>query len=407
MELQLIEGASGASAGLDLAAWCIVYFTHALIWSLAAALLATRLRRPAIEHKLWKLALIGPLLSTVLARAPAFAPRLLEAPFVTTLRPHDVASSVIAWTPPGSFAAAWLPHVLSALAAVGLLRFFVSLARLARALRGRRPVADARLQARFASLCERMQTFGVRFTDSAHAAAPMVVGRREVCVPRTLLRAFSDAELDATLAHELAHIERGDGYWFPLIGLIEAVLWLQPLNHWLATRARASAELAADDRAVEVTRAPLELARALTRMAAMMHTTRRRGLVPALDSDEPTALQRVRRLVRRGVPACVQQASRLDRAARQAPVVGLLMLGLLSSSLRAEVSSQTVAHAAALGTRLEELDELARRIWELEQASAQLQSAAYTQPDSQHAQELEQALRHARATAAWKARSFE
>ena len=77
-----------------------------------------------------------------------------------------------------------------------------------------------------------------------------------------------DAELDSVLAHELAHLERRDGVWFPVVGVAVATLWLQPLCGWAAARFRDNAEQACDDRAVELTRDAPALARVLLQLAS-------------------------------------------------------------------------------------------------------------------------------------------
>ena len=117
-----------------------------------------------------------------------------------------------------------------------------------------------------------------------------------MCLPRGPLAALTDAELDPVLSHELAHLERGDGLWFPVVGALQAVFWLNPLNHWLASRFRESAELACDDRAVELTGNPLGLARALVHVASRAPFARRPSLLPSIAYSKSALLPRVRRL---------------------------------------------------------------------------------------------------------------
>jgi beta-lactamase regulating signal transducer with metallopeptidase domain len=415
--LHLLELGAGSPCALHWVALLIVYFAHAAIWTLAATLLRVGLRRPSIECSLWKLALVGPLLTSAASGLTGLAARTQPSTFSSTSSLESStgiaasAASEVSWTLANGTATAWLPTLMLALITVGLLRFLLSFVRLRRALRGRGPVEDARLRARFAALSERMGPAGVRFSESDLAPGPLVVGRREVCIPRGLLLTFTDAEVDAALAHELAHLERGDGFWFPLIGLIEAALWMQPLNHWVSARCRESAELAADDRAIEVTRAPLELARALARMAEVLGEAPRERLAPSLVSIEPMALQRVRRLVRHEAPLCACRDSATHRVACHAPVLGLVVFGFLSSYVHADVAHNPIAAKAPASTRTERPSSPAQRAYadgleELEQNLASLQSAPDTERDAERALELEQALRHARAIREWEARSF-
>jgi Zn-dependent protease with chaperone function len=72
------------------------------------------------------------------------------------------------------------------------------------------------------------------------------------------------------LRTSFAHIERRDCMWFVIAGLLHAVFWVHPATHWAVVRLRHTAELASDDRAVEITGDPLCLARALVRVAGPM-----------------------------------------------------------------------------------------------------------------------------------------
>ena len=83
--------------------------------------------------------------------------------------------------------------------------------------------------------------------ESAEIAAPAIVGwrRRLILLPQQW-REWSEAERQAVLAHEVAHIVRGDFVaWF--VAQLGVVLhFYNPLVHWLARRLRIEQELAAD-----------------------------------------------------------------------------------------------------------------------------------------------------------------
>lgn len=57
----------------------------------------------------------------------------------------------------------------------------------------------------------------------------------------------------AVLAHEMAHVARGDLAWAMVARIARLVWWWHPLVHLAAAQLRRSAELACDDRAIEVT----------------------------------------------------------------------------------------------------------------------------------------------------------
>lgn len=104
--------------------------------------------------------------------------------------------------------------------------------------------------------------------------------RPVIGVPERALDELDAAELDAVLAHELAHVARRDAWWH--MG-VQAWLALNPL-HLPARRAARSlaraTELSADAWAARLTGAPLELAGGLTKVAGWGHGAR--VPVPAL-----------------------------------------------------------------------------------------------------------------------------
>ncbi|WP_437675324.1 M56 family metallopeptidase [Sorangium sp. So ce131] len=427
----------------------LTYSAHAVVWTGAAALLARRKSLSSgARHFLWKMALLGPLATALLAagspwgaeRAPGSASYHREISVVSLV---DAPASTAPDAEPraggpresaGAEGSAWrmrgdlrwrLPAMFGVVtAALGLLRFTASALLLWRDLRGRRAVRDARLLERMDRMCARIGLRRIVLTESANLGSPLVIGASEVCVPLAQLAALSDAEVDAVFAHELAHVERRDGLWFPVAGLVQSVLWMQPLNHWVASRFRQTAELACDDRAVELTGDPLGLARALVQVAAGAPLPRPCATVPTMARSASALLPRVKRLVGAGSEARAQAGPRgRPWAIAALAAVGVATAGLSVQAARARPSqrapdagaslarSPEAALDAAAGSppdtaaASEQMAELARREQQIE---AQLESAldlpgaqrADTQ-ESVRVLELRQELRHVRATKAW------
>jgi beta-lactamase regulating signal transducer with metallopeptidase domain len=413
----------------------LAYGLHAVIWAVAALVLARFCARvPATRHLLLKVALLGPLLTTAVSqtwtvdaspssRKPAVVAqaRAAEAVAIAPV-PAQAAPSVLFWTLGTGSEIALLVPVVTGLCLLGLLRFAASLMLLRRALSRRTQVRDPRLADRFSWLRERAAQRHAVLTESPNAPCPFVFGRHEICVPTDLLNDFSDAEVDAVFAHELAHLERRDGLWFPIIGFVEAVFWIQPLNSWLSTRCRNAAELAADDRAVELTGAPLDLARALTRMAEVSLRQRDARLTPALAGSPAIQLQRVTRLVDVVKPDARevrrQAASWTPALARWSSMACLCGLAIALPSLRAVVATgpqptAAMAHAGRAGgapeaaAHAEEMDALNAQVWELEAEMRRSPTNFESfEPEAQRQLQLEQDLRHVRAIQAWKQEGF-
>jgi len=133
-------------------------------------------------------------------------------------------------------------------------------------------------------------------TTSDVLRAPAAISQTEIVLPTRALRDLTLAQQEGVLAHELAHLVRGDPRWLRLATWIERVAWFQPLNRVARRAMQRSAEFAADDWAVTLTRAPLPLAQALARVAEWLTPA-----TPSADGHAPGAdgsplVERVRRL---------------------------------------------------------------------------------------------------------------
>ena len=119
----------------------------------------------------------------------------------------------------------------------------------------------------------------------------------EICLPVWAIRDLSRAELRAVLAHEAAHIQRGDARWRWLSSLVARVLFFQPLNFVARNKLHELSECLCDDEAIERTRSANDLAAALASFAALAVKAPRPTLAPSLASRESLTLRRVRRIL--------------------------------------------------------------------------------------------------------------
>ncbi len=162
-----------------------------------------------------------------------------------------------------------------------------------------------------------------------------------IWLPLALLTQLPREQVEALLAHELAHIRRLDWCWNALQCAIESVLFHHPGMWWLSRRIREEREHACDDLAVSVCGDPVVLAEALAGLQRQRRTTRIPTL--ALAAEGGSLMKRVSHLlsVAPARPSLVWPGALLLLlcsgtllAMQVAPPASLLV------NLRSEISSQ-------------------------------------------------------------------
>ncbi len=153
------------------------------------------------------------------------------------------SDAATAWRWP-SFAA-WLLMVGVGL---GLARLTIGLVAVERYRRRTNPVNDEPLLALLDATCQRLECVRqIELRESAEIVSPATVGwRRPLILLPLEWREWSEAERRAVLAHEVAHVARGDFAGWLVAQLSVALYFYNPLVHWLARRLRLEQELAAD-----------------------------------------------------------------------------------------------------------------------------------------------------------------
>ena len=145
-------------------------------------------------------------------------------------------------------------------------RIFPAGARTPQTVDGRR----ARACLRFATRCKTGSASSARLTycECKWLQAPAVIGwfRPVVFLPVTALTGLSEEQLEAVIAHELAHIQRLDPFVNVFQVCVETLLFYHPAVWWLNKRIRAEREHCCDDMAVALCGNAVEYARALTLM---------------------------------------------------------------------------------------------------------------------------------------------
>lgn len=151
---------------------------------------------------------------------------------------------------------------------------------------------SGRLEASARRLAVQLGANSVQFRLSARVASALVFGwlKPIVVLPAAALGRLTEAEIEALLAHELAHVVRCDFLVNLLQTAAECVLFYHPLVWWVSARMREERELCCDDFAVAVCRDEILYSKALLRLEELR-------MEPALAATGGRLSLRIRRLL--------------------------------------------------------------------------------------------------------------
>jgi beta-lactamase regulating signal transducer with metallopeptidase domain len=205
--------------------------------------------------------------------------------------------------------------------------------------RGTRAVpADG--EVRLAKLAARLSVRRpVQLLESLRVEVPAAIGilRPVILLPAGMATGLTAEQMDALLAHELAHIRRSDFLVNLLQVVAETLLFYHPAVWWVSSRIRVERENACDDLAVEATGDAASYARALL----TLEERRSGGLAPrlAVAADGGRLWSRIARLF----PASNASRERTPRSLAVAVALG----GVLATGIAASVLVPARAGASA------------------------------------------------------------
>jgi len=162
-------------------------------------------------------------------------------------------------------------------------------------------VALATRSSRWQACCRRLAyrlglPAAAHVVESALVDVPTVVGwlRPAIILPIAALASLTPSQVEAIIAHELAHIRRHDYAVNVVQTIAETLLFYHPGVWWLSNRIRVEREHCCDDIAVALCGDPLGYAQAL----AELETWRTSSATMALAATGGSLLDRVRRILR-------------------------------------------------------------------------------------------------------------
>ncbi|MCK6692814.1 MAG: M48 family metalloprotease, partial [Thermoanaerobaculia bacterium] len=170
----------------------------------------------------------------------------------------------------------------------------------------------------------------VRLAESALVQTPLALGflKPLILLPLGMINRISPAEVEAVLAHELAHIARRDWLFNLIQALVEALFYFHPAVWWISATIRAERENCCDDTAIALTGNRLLYAKTLVRLQDMAKSAKTPTLALAMEGSpgllrrRPLLLERIKRILHQPQ----QSASFMEKMIATAILLALITL---------------------------------------------------------------------------------
>ena len=175
--------------------------------------------------------------------------------------------------------------------------------------------------------------------SSIRISVPVVLGHVKpvIVLPAAALSGLSPAQLDAILAHELAHVRRHDYLVNLAQAVIETLLFYHPAVWWVSRQVRETREHCCDDLAVTVCRSRREYVHALLDLEQLRDSTP----ALALGATDGSLLARGRRLL-----APPQRAASAPRLAASVIALIVVAAAVVGASFNSRVGSDLAGATA-------------------------------------------------------------
>jgi beta-lactamase regulating signal transducer with metallopeptidase domain/peptidoglycan/xylan/chitin deacetylase (PgdA/CDA1 family) len=202
---------------------------------------------------------------------------------------------------------------------------------------------DARWQAKFAALCEKLKiTRRVKFLQSNLIQTPVVIGwlRPVILIPASVFLQISPKELETIIAHELVHIRRCDALVNFAQSAVEVLFFYHPCVWWISRVIRAEREFAADAAVLRSFGASrFVYANALANLEEIRHETNQKLPRFATAANGGNLMQRIQKILQKNTE--MKRANSLWSALLALLLISAVMLGVFSFNNEAFVNAQT------------------------------------------------------------------
>ena len=165
-------------------------------------------------------------------------------------------------------------------------------------LNSRKPVLDKNIIQIYSSLAQGLNlSCSVKLFESEFINSPIVFGQNEIVLPVGFSQSYQTDQIEAALAHEMAHLKRKDSIWQRVFVIFNSVFFFQPLNSLLVHRLYLIAEQQSDQLASLWTGNSRALAEALAITAYNHFNSSQSQWVPSMKSNKSHLLVRVEALL--------------------------------------------------------------------------------------------------------------
>ncbi len=181
---------------------------------------------------------------------------------------------------------------------IGVLRMAGGLLSVRLLVNRSRPLSNGELSGKLNVVRTQLQCpVDIELRESSHLSSAATVGYwRPVILLSSEWKTWSEQQLSSVLAHEVAHIVRGD-FGITLAAQVSLILhFYHPLVHWIVGRMRLEQELAADALAAKVVGGPQQYLRAIGELALAQSKERVNWPAHAFLPTRRTFLRRIEML---------------------------------------------------------------------------------------------------------------
>jgi len=202
------------------------------------------------------------------------------------------------------------------------------------------------LAQRFSGIARRLDLHH-HVTLRIHAASisPFVAGlvRSVIYLPASALTSLNPEQIDAILAHELAHVRRADYVWNLLQGVMETLFFFHPAVWWVGRVLREERELCCDDIALQCSASPISYAKALLVLAEGQYGRPRFAMPLGGQNGRQHLLSRISRILGE---SCFPREGATSAAVLRVTISGAIAAVILCCSIAMTPISPVQALAA-------------------------------------------------------------